>query len=125
MTLKPPQLPLGGWFHSGDAAVVHRDGYIEIRDRYKGVIISGRENISSIEVESALLRHSAVLEAAVTVVPHEKWGESPEAFLHYVLEPPRRRWRYGHFFGVYWHISKFRQHSNLLRSCRRPQPEKF
>ncbi len=71
----------GGWFHSGDAAVVHPDGYIEIRDRFKDVIISGGENISSIEVEAALLRHDAVLEAAVVGVPHEKWGETPHAFV--------------------------------------------
>jgi fatty-acyl-CoA synthase len=71
----------GGWFHTGDAAVVHPDGYVEIRDRYKDVIISGGENISSIEVEGALLRHPAVLEAAVVGMPHEKWGESPEAFV--------------------------------------------
>jgi fatty-acyl-CoA synthase len=71
----------GGYFHSGDAAVVHPDGYIEIRDRYKDVIISGGENISSIEVEGALLRHPAVLEVAVVGMPHEKWGESPHAFV--------------------------------------------
>ncbi len=71
----------GGWFHSGDGAVVHPDGYIEIRDRFKDVIISGGENISSIEVEGALLRHPAVLEAAVVGMPHEKWGESPHAFI--------------------------------------------
>jgi fatty-acyl-CoA synthase len=71
----------GGWFHSGDAAVVHPDGYVEIRDRFKDVIISGGENISSIEVESALLRHPAVMEVAVVGVPHEKWGESPKAFV--------------------------------------------
>jgi fatty-acyl-CoA synthase len=71
----------GGWFHSGDAAVMHPDGYIEIRDRFKDVIISGGENISSIEVEGALLRHPAVLEVAVVGMPHEKWGESPHAFL--------------------------------------------
>ena len=71
----------GGWFHSGDAAVVHSDGYIEIRDRFKDVIISGGENISSIEVEGALLRHPAVLEVAVVGMPHEKWGESPNAFV--------------------------------------------
>ena len=71
----------GGWFHSGDAAVVHPDGYIEIRDRFKDVIISGGENISSIEVEGALLRHPAVLEVAVVGMPHEKWGESPNAFV--------------------------------------------
>jgi fatty-acyl-CoA synthase len=71
----------GGWFHSGDAAVVHPDGYVEIRDRFKDVIISGGENISSIEVEGALLRHPSVLEVAVVGVPHEKWGESPKAFV--------------------------------------------
>ncbi|MDP9089929.1 MAG: long-chain-fatty-acid--CoA ligase [Pseudomonadota bacterium] len=71
----------GGWFHSGDGAVVHPDGYIEIRDRFKDVIISGGENISSIEVEGVLLRHPAVLEVAVVGMPHEKWGESPHAFV--------------------------------------------
>ena len=71
----------GGWFHSGDAAVVHPDGYIEIRDRFKDVIISGGENVSSVEVEGVLLRHPAVLEAAVVGVPHEKWGEAPHAFV--------------------------------------------
>jgi len=71
----------GGWFHTGDAAVVQPDGYVDIRDRFKDVIISGGENISSIEVEGALLRHPAVLEVAVVGMPHEKWGESPHAFL--------------------------------------------
>jgi fatty-acyl-CoA synthase len=71
----------GGWFHSGDSAVVHPDGYVEIRDRIKDVIISGGENISSIEVEGALLSHYAVLEVAVVGMPHEKWGEAPEAFV--------------------------------------------
>jgi fatty-acyl-CoA synthase len=75
----------GGWFHSGDAAVVHPDGYLEIRDRLKDVIISGGENISSIEVEGALIRHPAIQEVAVVGVPHEKWGESPQAFV--VLRP--------------------------------------
>lgn len=70
-----------GWFHSGDAAVVHPDGYIEIRDRWKDVIISGGENISSIEIEGTLLRHPAVQEAAVVGLPHEKWGETPGAFV--------------------------------------------
>ena len=71
----------GGWFHSGDAAVVHPDGYIEVRDRLKDVIISGGENISSVEVEGVLLRHPAVEEAAVVGLPHEKWGEAPHAFV--------------------------------------------
>jgi fatty-acyl-CoA synthase len=71
----------GGWFRSGDAAVVHPDGYVEIRDRLKDVIISGGENISSIEVEGALLQHPAVQEAAVVGLPDEKWGEAPHAFV--------------------------------------------
>ncbi len=70
-----------GWFHSGDAAVVHPDGYAEIRDRIKDVIISGGENISSVEVEGILLRHPAVQEVAVVGMPHEKWGEAPHAFV--------------------------------------------
>jgi fatty-acyl-CoA synthase len=70
-----------GWFHTGDAAVVHPDGYLEIRDRLKDVIISGGENISSVEVEGVLLRHPAVQEVAVVGVPHEKWGEAPHAFV--------------------------------------------
>src|SRR5947209_1561639 len=71
----------GGWFHTGDAAVVHPDGYVEIRDRIKDVIISGGENISSIEVEGVLLRHPAVQEAAIVGLPHEKWGVAPFAFV--------------------------------------------
>jgi fatty-acyl-CoA synthase len=70
-----------GWFHTGDAAVVHPDGYIEIRDRLKDVIISGGENISSVEVESVLLRHPAVQEVAIVGVPHPRWGEAPHAFV--------------------------------------------
>jgi fatty-acyl-CoA synthase len=70
-----------GWFHSGDAAVVHPDGYAEIRDRIKDVIISGGENISSVEVEGCLLRHPAVQEVAVVGLPHERWGEAPCAFV--------------------------------------------
>ena len=71
----------GGWFHSGDLAVMHPDGYIELRDRSKDIIITGGENVSSIEVEQALYRHPFVLEVAVIGVPHEKWGESPKAFV--------------------------------------------
>ena len=71
----------GGWFWSGDAAVVHPDGYIQIRDRLKDVIISGGENISSVEVEAVLYRHPAVQAAAVVARPHAKWGESPCAFV--------------------------------------------
>jgi fatty-acyl-CoA synthase len=75
----------GGWFHTGDAAVVHPDGYVEIRDRLKDVIISGGENISSVEVEGVLLRHPAVQEVAIVGLPHERWGEAPHAFV--VLRP--------------------------------------
>jgi fatty-acyl-CoA synthase len=71
----------GGWFHTGDAAVVHPDGYIEIRDRLKDVIISGGENISSVEVEGVLLRHPAVQEVAIVGLPDERWGEAPHAFV--------------------------------------------
>ena len=71
----------GGFFHSGDLAVCHPDGYLEIKDRSKDVIISGGENISSIEIEATLYRHPAVLEAAVAAMPHEKWGETPCAFV--------------------------------------------
>ena len=70
-----------GWFHTGDAAVVHPDGYVQITDRLKDVIISGGENISSVEVEAMLLRHEAVQEVAVVGLPSEKWGESPHAFV--------------------------------------------
>ena len=70
-----------GWFHTGDAAVMHPDGYVEIRDRLKDVIISGGENISSVEVEGVLLRHPSVQEAAIVGLPHEKWGEAPHAYV--------------------------------------------
>ena len=71
----------GGWFHSGDAAVMHPDGYIEIRDRFKDVIISGGENISSVEVEGVFMRHPAIQEVAVVGMPDPKWGETPHAFV--------------------------------------------
>lgn len=71
----------GGWFHSGDLGVVHPDGYIQLKDRSKDIIISGGENISSIEVEEALYRHVAVATTAVVAMPHEKWGETPCAFV--------------------------------------------
>jgi fatty-acyl-CoA synthase len=71
----------GGWFHSGDVGVMHPDGYIELRDRSKDVIISGGENISTIEVENVLYEHPEIFEVAVVGVPHEKWGEVPKAFV--------------------------------------------
>jgi fatty-acyl-CoA synthase len=75
----------GGWFHSGDLGVMHPDGYIELRDRIKDIIISGGENISTIEVEQALMSHPCVLDVAVVGVPDEKWGERPKAYV--VLRP--------------------------------------
>ena len=71
----------GGWFHSGDIAVMHPDGYIELRDRKKDIIISGGENISTIEIEHTICRHPAVLECAVVAIPDERWGERPKAFV--------------------------------------------
>ncbi len=71
----------GGWFHSGDLGVMHADGYIQLKDRSKDVIISGGENISSIEVEDAIYKHPAVAAAAVVAKPDEKWGETPCAFI--------------------------------------------
>lgn len=71
----------GGWFHSGDLGVMHADGYIQLKDRSKDIIISGGENISSIEVEEALYRHPSVAVVAVVAMPHDKWGETPCAFV--------------------------------------------
>jgi fatty-acyl-CoA synthase len=83
--LKNPQATAkafaGGWFHTGDLAVMEPDRYVKIRDRSKDVIISGGENISSIEVEDALYRHPAVLACAVVAKPDPKWGETPLAFV--------------------------------------------
>ena len=71
----------GDWYHTGDLAVRHPDGYVEVKDRAKDIIISGGENISSLEVEEALYRHPAVMEAAVVAMPDERWGERPCAFV--------------------------------------------
>jgi fatty-acyl-CoA synthase len=71
----------GGWFHSGDVGVLHPDGQIELRDRKKDIIISGGENISTIEVEQAVASHPAVMECAVIAIPDDKWGEVPKAFV--------------------------------------------
>ena len=79
----------GGWFHTGDLAVWHPDGYIEVKDRSKDIIISGGENISSLEIEEVLYRHPAVMEAAVVAKPDEKWGEVPCAFV--TLKPGAAR----------------------------------
>jgi fatty-acyl-CoA synthase len=74
----------GGWFHSGDLGVMHPDGYIELLDRAKDIVISGGENISTVEVEQTLLSHPAVIDAAVIGISDERWGERPKAFV--VLE---------------------------------------
>ena len=78
---KTKEAIVDGWFHTGDLAVVHPDGYIEICDRSKDIIISGGENISSTEVEGVLYKHPAILECAVIAVPDEKWGEVPKAIV--------------------------------------------
>jgi fatty-acyl-CoA synthase len=78
----------GGWFHSGDLGVKYPDGYIQLKDRSKDIIISGGENISSIEVEDALYKHPAVQVAAVVAMPDEKWGETPCAFVE--LKPDEK-----------------------------------
>ena len=95
--LKNPQATAealaGGYFHSGDLAVMHPDGYVQIKDRSKDIIISGGENISSIEVEEALYKHPEILEAAVVARPDVKWGETPCAFVtkKNPLRPHRKR----------------------------------
>ena len=71
----------GGWLHTGDLGVVHSDNYIELTDRAKDVLISGGENVSTIQVEQVLMQHPAVLEVAVVGIPDEKWGEVPKAFV--------------------------------------------
>ncbi len=71
----------GGWFHSGDLGVIHPDGYVELKDRAKDVVVSGGENISTIEVEQAIVSHEAVADVAVIGVPDERWGERPKAFV--------------------------------------------
>jgi fatty-acyl-CoA synthase len=71
----------GGWFHSGDLGVLHPDGYVELRDRAKDIVISGGVNISTVEVEQALIAHPSVVEAAVVGMPDEEWGERPKAFV--------------------------------------------
>lgn len=93
--LKDPQGTLecmgNGWFKSGDLGVMHPDGYVEIKDRSKDIIISGGENISSVEVESVLYTFPGVNEAAVVAQPHELWGETPCAFLCFSTEAPTEK----------------------------------
>jgi len=94
----------GGWFHSGDLGVMHPDGYLQLKDRSKDIIISGGENISSIEVEEVLYRHPAVAVAAVVAMPHDKWGETPCAFVELAEGQSAdaeafRAWCRGHLAG--------------------------
>jgi len=77
-----------GWFHSGDLAVIHPDGYVKIQDRSKDIIITGGENVSSIEIENTLAKHPSVSIAAVVSKPDEKWGEVPCAFIEIVKDKP-------------------------------------
>ena len=112
----------GGWFHTGDLAVAHPDGYIEIKDRSKDIIISGGENISTIEVEDVLYRHPAVLEAAVVARPDEQWGETPCAFV--TLKAGRRPptpTRSSPSAASIWRISRRRATWSSAR-CPRPRP---
>ena len=81
LTLRPGHVWVDGWFHSGDIGVWHEDSYIELRDRKKDIIISGGENISTIEVEQVIARHAAVMECAIIAIPDEQWGERPKAFV--------------------------------------------
>ncbi|MCP4006143.1 MAG: AMP-binding protein, partial [bacterium] len=96
----------GGWFHSGDVGVVHPDGYIELRDRSKDIIISGGENISTIEVENTLYQHPDVLEVAVVSMPHEKWGEVPKAFV--TVKPGTNPTEEGMIEFVGEHLARFK-----------------
>ena len=94
----------GGWFHSGDLGVVYPDGYIQLKDRSKDIIISGGENISSIEIEEALYKHDAVAVVAVVAMPHDKWGETPCAFIELqdgaeITEDELRHWCRSHLAG--------------------------
>lgn len=98
----------GGWFHSGDLAVKHPDNYIEIKDRSKDIIISGGENISSVEVENILYAHPAILEVSVVARPDERWGESPCAFV--TLKPEREQ------------ADKQRLAEDIMKFCRSKMP---
>ena len=98
----------GGWFHTGDLAVMHPDGYVKIQDRSKDIIISGGENISSIEIENTLAKHPSVSIAAVVAKPDEKWGEVPCAFIEMVQDKPVTRKRINRaFVKKLWQVLKF------------------
>ena len=114
----------GGWFHSGDLGVMHPDGYIQLKDRSKDIIISGGENISSIEVEDALYKHPAVQAAAVVAKPDEKWGETPCAFVELKpgRAPPPRSWSR----GASDNLAGYKCRGTWCSpNCRRPAPARF
>ena len=111
----------GGWFHSGDLAVWHADGYVEIKDRSKDIIISGGENISSIEVEDVLYRHPLILEAAVVAMAHAKWGETPCAFVTLKPGAELTAEELISFCQQRWRASRC-QVAWCLAACRKPAP---
>ena len=111
----------GGWFHSGDIGVQHDDGAIELRDRAKDIIVSGGENISTIEVEQAVVAHPAVLECAVVAMPDEKWGERPKAFVDLKNGQRATEREIIDFCRERLPISNAQARSSSGR-CRRPQP---
>ena len=112
----------GGWLHTGDLAVMHEDGYIEIKDRAKDIIISGGENISSLEIEEVLYKHPKIMEAAVVARPDEKWGETPCAFVTPISgETMKRRLRPT---ARIWRILNARKQS-FLANCPRLRPARL
>ena len=112
----------GGWFHSGDLGVMHPDGYIQLKDRSKDIIISGGENISSIELEDVLYKHPAVQAASVVAKPDDKWGETPCAFIE--LKPGHDRPRRKNSSPIAGSTSPTtrRRASSSSANCRRPRP---
>jgi fatty-acyl-CoA synthase len=111
----------GGWFHSGDLGVLHPDGYIQLKDRSKDIIISGGENISSIEVEDVLYKHPDVQSAAVVARPDEKWGETPCAFVELRENADVSEEDIIAFAGSIWRISRRREPSSSANCPRRPR----
>ena len=112
----------GGWFHSGDLGVMHPDGYIQLKDRSKDIIISGGENISSIEVEDALYKHPAVQAAAVVAKPDDKWGETPCAFVELQARRSRRPPRSSSPGAASTSPATNARATSCSPSCRRPRP---
>ena len=117
----------GGWFHSGDLAVTYPDGYIKIQDRSKDIIISGGENISSIEIENAIAKHPAVSLAAVVAKPDEKWGETPCAFVELIKDKsPKGEALQEVLFmksNLYFRAKKMDEAEALLREAMKVAPD--